>query len=62
VERWLSVLALFYLGSIEDTFAADKALPEAERLILDPITLLLMVDIGAEPLLGLLPSRPVMTP
>lgn len=30
--------------------------------MLDPITLLLMVDIGAEHLLGLLPKKPVMTP
>src|SRR6185437_1591041 len=51
-----------YPGSAEDTVAADEALTNAERLVLDPITLLLMVDIGAEPLLGSLPKRPVMTP
>lgn len=51
-----------YPGSAEDTVAADRALTEAKRLVLDPITLLLMVDIGAEPLLGLLPKKPVMTP
>lgn len=51
-----------YPGSAEDTVAADEALTEAERLVLDPITLLLMVDIGAESLLGSLPNKPVMTP
>jgi hypothetical protein len=35
---------------------------QAERFVLDPITLLLIVDIGAETLLGSLPNKPVMTP
>jgi len=51
-----------YPGSAEDTVAADEALTKAERVVLDPITLLLMIDIGAEPLLGSLPKKAVMTP
>lgn len=51
-----------YPGGAEDILAADEALTKAERLVLDPITLLLIIDIGAEPLLGSLPKKPIMTP
>lgn len=51
-----------YPGSTEDIIAADEALTQAERLVLDPVTLLLMIDIGAEVLLESLPKKPVMTP
>lgn len=49
-------------GTTEDINADDRALVESTRLILDPISLLLLVDIGAESLLGALPSKAVMTP
>lgn len=49
-------------GTAEDIEADDRALIESERLVLDPISLLLLVDIGAESLLGALPTKAVMTP
>ncbi|WP_199100752.1 hypothetical protein, partial [Dyella sp. ASV21] len=49
-------------GSPEDINADDQALVDSGRLVVDPISLLLLVDIGAESLLGALPTKPVMTP
>lgn len=51
-----------YPGSKEDIDAADQALRLAERFVLDPVTLLLMVELGAEAFLGSLPEKAVMTP
>ncbi len=49
-------------GTTEDINADDQALIESARLVLDPISLLLLVDIGAESLLGALPAKAIMTP
>lgn len=48
-------------GTTEEIDADDHALINCTRVVLDPVTLLLMVDIGAESLLAALPVKPVMT-
>ena len=49
-------------GSTEEIRVDDQALVDCARLVLDPVTLLLMVDINADGLLTALPAKPVMTP
>ena len=49
-------------GSTEEINADDRALINCARIVLDPVTLLLMVDVGADSLLTALPAKPVMTP
>lgn len=48
-------------GTTTDINADDQALVGSARLVLDPISLMLLVDIGAESSLGALPAKAVMT-
>lgn len=49
-------------GSTNEINADNRSLIECGRLVLDPVALLLMVDVGADSLLAALPVKPIMTP
>ena len=48
-------------GTTEDITADDNALASGARLVLDPVMVLLLVELGAEEVVASLPEKPVIT-
>lgn len=49
-------------GSADEIAEDDRALAHGDRLVLDPITVLLLVELGAEVLISRMGQKPVITP
>lgn len=49
-------------GTNEEITAEDREIATCERLVLDPVALLLLVELHAERVLAVLPAKAIMTP